>query len=437
MRVQAYKIVLVLTSRFNLFESDAAFFRQAYIRIDHCLHRDDLLFSLHQNRVCHAIVLDLVHRYSDALTLINALQSLRPDVPILVILPGAEVPLLVECLKQGAYDYFLDPPDGKKLAKALRRLFDIDWQQQLLQARRNNWEREKFLHTYEPHSSLMKHRFQQLATAARSDAPVTIIAHPHADREYYARLIHFLSFRRFQSFIRIDCQQDDAVIDEITQSTTQRKSDQNNATLFFEQISALPFKRQLQLIDFYDDMAYFGRNSAPPFRICSSLSPGAEKQYYRDFFKVLGTCIDIPCLRQRRQDIESMVNHLIAFYGQQWHKSISGIEAAALEKLIRYDWPGDFIELKNVLERAVIFCTARRIRLEDLPPAIQSFKSGNTTIELRLHSYNLVDAEELLIDHVLRDNHGNISRSASTLGISRGTLYNKLKKYGLEYLIRR
>lgn len=437
-----HRTVLFLTSRFRLFQAHETVFRKKALQIEHCARVDDLLFFLHQRQACRAIVLDFMHWPAGALTTLQKIAGMQGQVPVLVVLPADRVQLLAECLKLGVYDFLFDPPVIRELVDALHRICDLNWHGELLQARRNNWQREKFLFLYPPNSMTMIDRFRRLAAAARKDEPVTLVAHPHADREFYARLIHFFSYRRFQSFITMDCRKGERAIEEIIESAKIKKKNQNQATLYFEQISALSFENQLKLVDFYDNMDRLNGDAAAPYRIILSsqypLSDYQSRGFSKEFIdKLLGTPIDIPPLRQHQEDIEPIVDQLVRFYADQWHKSIEGIEEVALDKLYHYDWPGDFVELKNVLERAVMFCDHSRIRLEDLPPGIQSFNHVDRSIELRLNSYNLVDAEELLIGHVLRGNNGNISRSATTLGISRGTLYNKLKKYGLEHLIRR
>ena len=141
--------------------------------------------------------------------------------------------------------------------------------------------------------------------------------------------------------------------------------------------------------------------------------------------------ICIPPLRERKEDIPFLAEHFVKFFTEQSKKRVSKITPNALDLLLAYNWPGNVRELRNYIERAVVFCPGEEIIPRDLPEAL--LRPGSRSgIRLSLRTKKLSEAEETLVSSVLTESKGNLSKAARLLGISRGTLYSKMKKYDLK-----
>ena len=138
----------------------------------------------------------------------------------------------------------------------------------------------------------------------------------------------------------------------------------------------------------------------------------------------------LPPLRERISDIPLLAEHFLQRFNEKAKKNIAGISRAAMEILKQHVWPGNVRELAGVIEHAAIFCRGRKI----VPADIQEIRRepSHRSIRLTLSSWSLDQAEETLIRGVLHETRGNLKLAAETLGIARGTLYSKMKRYGIE-----
>jgi DNA-binding NtrC family response regulator len=134
--------------------------------------------------------------------------------------------------------------------------------------------------------------------------------------------------------------------------------------------------------------------------------------------------ISLPPLRERRQDIPLLAQHLLAKYAQEMNRPFTGFDPAAMDLLVRYDWPGNVRELANAVERALVVGKGPLVAAEDLPMRLNE-KTGPPAGD------SLADVEKAQIRVILERTGGNITRAAEILQIDRVTLYNKIKKYGL------
>ena len=148
------------------------------------------------------------------------------------------------------------------------------------------------------------------------------------------------------------------------------------------------------------------------------------------YFRLSVSPIHVPPLRERREDIPILVEHFISSFSNDMQKPVFGVSAEVMRVFVSYSWPGNVRELRNVIEGAVLRCSGRRIEIGDLPEHLLKPGDREPTF-LHLHSLALREAEATLIKIALEKTGWNLSRAASLLGISRGTLYSKMDRYGL------
>jgi PAS domain S-box-containing protein len=294
---------------------------------------------------------------------------------------------------------------------------------------------------------------------AHADIPVHLTGEPGSGKEMLAQAIHYGGTKADGPFITLNCSVIPPGLLEIElfgfqkdiystdQQTLQigRIEQALNGTLFIEDIDKLPLSIQGKLLDYLIDYRFYRVGGVDeiisPTRIITSTSQSIdvllragnfnEKLYYH--LSVIS--IDIPPLRLRKEDIVSLAETYIQEFSSKYKKSAPDIDSEVITQLVNYDWPGNVRELRNTVERMILLNDKPSIMSEHLPENIRSKEMVSLTSskkgEINRQEQGLKNSEALEIEEALRKTYGNKSAAASLLGISRGTLYNKIKEYGL------
>lgn len=294
---------------------------------------------------------------------------------------------------------------------------------------------------------------------AHADIPVHLMGEPGSGKEMLAQAIHYGGTKADGPFITLNCSVIPPGLLEIElfgfqkdiystdQQTLQigRIEQALNGTLFIEDIDKMPLSIQGKLLDYLIDYRFYRVGGVDeiisPTRIITSTSQSIdvllregnfnEKLYYH--LSVIS--IDIPPLRLRKEDIVSLVKNYIQEFSSNYKKPAPDIDSEVITQLVNYDWPGNVRELRNTIERMILLNDKPSIMSEHLPENIRSKMTANQTSikkgEINRQEPGLKNSEALEIEEALRKTYGNKSAAASLLGISRGTLYNKIKEYGL------
>lgn len=289
--------------------------------------------------------------------------------------------------------------------------------------------------------------FRVLPEVAASDATVLIQGESGTGKELFARAIHDLSPRRERPLVKVNCA---AVPETLLESElfgyvkgafTDAKRDKpgrfklaEGGTVFLDEIGDMPLALQAKLLRVLESKEYeplgATRTERADVRIVAATNRDLEGmvkegQFREDLYYRLNVFkIELPPLRQRREDIPLLVEHFITKLRHKTGKEIEGVTEEAMGFILEHSWPGNVRELENVLEHAFILCKDRWIRPEHLPEYLR--KRPTLT-----YGGSLRQMERELIERTLKDCRGNISRAARQLGIHRTTLWRKLKKYGL------
>jgi len=152
------------------------------------------------------------------------------------------------------------------------------------------------------------------------------------------------------------------------------------------------------------------------------------------FYRLSVVTVDLPPLRERRDDIPLLVKAFLDEFSRENNKQVRELTPDALNMLLAYDWPGNVRELRNAIEQMVVLARAERLTVRDVPAAIRA-AADLSKINVVRAGMTVVDAERQLIAQALKEADGNRTKAAQKLGISRRTLHRKLKKYGLETLV--
>jgi PAS domain S-box-containing protein len=296
---------------------------------------------------------------------------------------------------------------------------------------------------------------------ASADIPVLLTGEPGSGKEMLAQAIHYGGSKNTEPFISINCStippglleaelfgyQEGIFTSDKEIGQAGKIEQASNGTLFVEEIDKMPLDIQEKLLNYLENQSFYRVGGSELItshtRVISSTSrlletmvkegEFNEKLYYH--LTVIN--IDIPPLRKRKEDIIELVQQFVREFSSKHNKPIPEISPKVMAILMNYDWPGNIRELQNIVERLIILNDENIIKLEHLPKNITDTYSENTSdapsqTETSLKELVPINEEALMIEEALRKTYGNKSAAANLLGISRGTLYNKIKEYGLD-----
>jgi DNA-binding NtrC family response regulator len=393
------------------------------------------------------MVLDLKMPGMDGISLQRRLKEVRPDLTIVILTAFASVETAVEALKLGAFDYVTKPVDPDELSHTVRRALE---RKQLTEENARLRDKVTQLSTASPiigQSRGMERVMELVGTVAETDASVVIRGESGTGKELIARAIHAASPRRFFPIVAVNC---GAIPETLLESELfghekgaftgahyRRKGKlelANGGTLFLDEIGEIPAKMQVDLLRVLESHRFTRLGGAQEiesdFRlVCATnrdLEALVKEGKFREdlYYRIHVFSIEIPPLRERRDDITVLVEHFVEKFARSMGKPSKTISEEAQELLQAYDWPGNVRELENAIERAMVVGTAGSIRPGDLPLQLEQ-----EAVRLRDRTLESLECEH--ISRVLREESGNVSQAARVLGIDRGTLYNKIKKYGI------
>lgn len=393
---------------------------------------------------------DLRLGLESGLDLVSDLLVSSPWLKIVVITAFASVDSAVEAMKRGATDYLPKPFSPGQLKLLLERLASIRVLEQRIDLLQDDLDRndpEALLNSSHPP---MQRVIELARQVSASDAVVMIQGASGTGKTMLARLIHRWSHRRAKPFGVVSCPSlsrellESELFGHVKGSFTGAIRDNpgrvascEGGTLFLDEIGDLPLSIQSKLLRFIQEREYERvgdqRTRKANVRIIaatntdlkSAIASGGfrEDLYYR--LNVIQ--VTLPSLAERSGDIDALAGNLLAFFNAQNHKAIQGFTDGVLGIFHDYRWPGNIRELRNVVERAVILCTATTIGQELLPESMISAQQPQPRIGDRITLGNI---EELHIRRVLAS-VGSVHEAAEVLGIDKATLWRKRKQYGL------
>ena len=384
----------------------------------------------------------------DGITLLKQLKGNDPDIAVVMMTAHGAIQDAVEAMKLGANDYMLKPFELEELSLTIEKLVQMQtlaMENLILKDRVASITRFENLIGQSPP---MLKLFETIINVAQSDATVLITGETGTGKELVARTIHARSPRAYNPFIAINC---GAFTEHLLESelfghekgsftdakfTKKGRLEMANAgTLFLDEIGDISMKMQIDLLRVLEthEFTRVGGTLAihSDFRDIAAthqdLKESIRNRTFRQdlFFRLNVIHLEVPPLRERPEDIPLLSQHFLYRYATETGKKIDSIRPDALAAMRRYAWPGNIRELENAIERAVVVGKGRQIKPDDL-----AFLFASTDAE-EVARLSLEDIESRHIAVVLAAEGGHISNAAKVLGITRGTLYEKMKKFGL------
>lgn len=401
------------------------------------------------------ILLDLRLQTMDGLETLTEIRKISPLVPVIIMTAYASVKTAVGALKAGATDYLTKPLDLEELKVLIEKaleLYDLRTENIFLKERLG--DRFDFSRLI-GRSSKMRELFDTLALVAPSDATVLLQGESGTGKELVANAIHQNSLRKNQPFVKVSCAALPETLLEselfghergaFTGALARREGRfqmAHRGTIFLDEVGEMSPSTQVKLLRVLQEKEFEPLGSNQTFkvdvRIIAATNKNLEKEtkegrFRQDLFYRLNVVpIILPPLRERREDIPLLANHFFNFYREKNRQELQAISGKAMDLLVRYPWPGNVRELENTIERAVIIARGEVVAPVDLPPQIQALAKEKEAQELDFPpGITLAQIERALTLKTLEDTGGNRSRAAEILGISRRTLQNKLKEYGI------
>ncbi|MFL6754161.1 MAG: sigma-54-dependent transcriptional regulator [Sphingomicrobium sp.] len=416
------------------------------------------LLSFLKGETPDAILLDLNFERGatdgrEGLDFLGRIMEQDADAAVVIITAHGAVSIAVEAIKAGASDFVAKPWSNERLAATVRSAAAL--RRSRMEARTERGRASELAPSGETpllgNSPAMERVRILIDRAAPTDANVLILGENGTGKEIVAREIHRLSRRSEHPMVSVDLGAtaetlfESELFGHVKGAFTGADSDRmgrlkaaDRSTLFLDEIGNLPLHLQPKLLTALEqrEVMPVGSNKTIPIdvRVVAATNVSAdkladEKRFRQDLLFRLNTIeIELPPLRERRDDIPILLEHYLTLYARKYDKPQREVPQHVMDVLCRHDWPGNVRALRHASERAVIMADGGRYRLDDFPLPQRSEAASLSVVG---DSLNLDQLEKQMIERALRMHHFNVSLAASELGLSRGALYRRMEKHGL------
>jgi DNA-binding NtrC family response regulator len=397
------------------------------------------------------ILLDLKMPGIQGTEVLKKLKENDPNLVVIIITAYGTIDSAVEAMKRGAYDFLTKPFTPETLNSIVKRAVDSRLRALEEACVSLVLDKETISKTIIGQSDAIAKLSMLIKKVAATDSTVLITGETGVGKELVAQSIHRLSGRADKPFVTVDC---GVLVESLFESemfghtrgsftgaieTTQGKFElANGGTVFLDEVANISINMQARLLRVIEEREISKVGGLEKInvdvRIIAATNKSLLKEIYEGrfredlFYRLNVVPINIPPLRERRQDIGVLAKYFLKRFRRQKKKAVTSISAEAMRSLEMYDWPGNVRELRNTIERAIVTCEGKVIELDDL-----SF--NESTIQGNISSSGtscLEDMEREKISNVLRQFDGHKTKAAEYLGINRKTLREKIRKYKIK-----
>jgi len=405
------------------------------------------------------VLLDVRMPKMDGMEAFQKIRQSKPNLPVIFLTAYGTSDLAIQAMKKGAYDYLTKPFDVEELKVKVKKAIEL--KELTENTPRITSEESSFIgDEIIGDSPKMQEVYKEIGKIAESDATVLIRGESGTGKELVAKAIHRHSNRKNKPLIVVNC----AAIPEnlleselfghekgaFTDAYTRRIGKfelANEGTIFLDEIGDMSLNLQSKLLRVLQEKAFsrVGGNEViyTNARIIAATNRNLEELVHKGefredlFFRLNVVTITLPPLRERRDDIPLLVDYFIKKYSTKYHKNVRGVSKEVMDLLLTYDWPGNVRELENAIARGVIVTSAPLLLLEDLPATLLSKTKTEKQEETVNDDENLnlpqliekIEKEAIL--KALEKAQGNKTKAAQILGISRKSLFNKMRYYNI------
>jgi two-component system, NtrC family, response regulator AtoC len=412
--------------------------------------------ALLEEQPAHMILTDMVMPHMSGLEFLEKVKKMLPRTEVAVMTGHGSVETAVQAMKLGAYDYIAKPFSPlEELRLFLRRMAEKVRLVEENQFLRDRMDTETQLHGIVGSSAKIQDVLRMVSRLKDTRTPVLITGESGTGKELVARAIHFRGSFANRPFVAVDCGSlvptlieselfgyEKGAFTGALKARTGLFQSADGGTIFLDEIGELPLEMQAKLLRVLQEKEVrpVGSNQRVKVdvRVIAATNRDLEQEYragtFRKdlYFRLNVVTVHVPALRERRSDIPMLAHWFLERCAPGRALQVTN---AAMKSLLQYDWPGNVRELENCMERAVALGDQQIIDIDDLPPAIASVAQAT---ELAVQSSSggfsttdLEDIERSTIERVFQQVKGDKAMAGKMLGISRATLYRKLKRYNI------
>lgn len=395
------------------------------------------------------VVCDIRLPKMDGMTFLVQLQRIDIDLPVILITGHGDISTAVQAMRDGAYDFIEKPYPAERLVKTVSRGLE----KRLLTLENRELRRELELHSAPGpriigRTPKMEKLRATISQVADTSADVLVLGETGTGKELVARSLHENSRRRNNNFVAINC---GAVAESIMESelfghaagafTDAKKArvgkfeHANGGTMLLDEIESMPPRVQITLLRVLQERAIerLGSNRLIPvdLRVVAAtkadLLQAANQGDFREdlYYRLNVVTITIPPLRERREDIPLLFHHFLLLAGHRYRQQVPMPTTAQIQSLLSHNWPGNVRELRNFTERYVLLG-------KEFDWSLEKMLSGKEESRRLSLARQVENFESSLLEHALASANGNLKEVMALLDLPRKTLYDKMKKYGLD-----
>ncbi len=400
------------------------------------------------------VLADLTLPRVSGLELLDSIRRHWPGLEVIVITGQGSIETAVDAIKRGAYHYMTKPfmPDEMLhlVGQALERRRLVNRKERL----EEELSLARGVHQLVGQSEPMRRIQEIIQTAAGSDATVLVQGESGTGKEIIANAIHSQSRRSRGPLVKMNCA---AVPETLLESELfghekgaftgadrrriGRFEQADNGTLFLDEVCEMHPRLQAKFLRALQEREIERLGGSPTIPVDVRIIAATNRDLHKAledgslredlYYRLNVILLRVPPLRERMEDVPLLAGHFLRKYAARERSQMSAIAEEAMQILLSYSWPGNVRELENSIERAVVLGKGEQLRPQDLPP--QLHRRGDDDRPLIPAHLTLEEIEKLAIAQALRLTGGNKSEAAERLGIHRTSIYDKMRRYGIEW----
>ena len=399
------------------------------------------------------VITDLNMPEMSGLELLKAIKKIRSDTEVIIVTGYGSIESAIKALKLGGYDYLQKPVDLGRLKMLIDRILE---KKRLKEENLHLKHKLKERYRYDEIIGLspgMQDIYEIIDRISMDDPTVLIQGESGTGKEVIAKVIHKNSNRKAGPFVSINCGAlvegllETELFGHVKGSFTGAIRDKEGlmkvaegGTIFLDEIAEMPPSLQVKLLRALQEKKIRPVGDTRETHVDTRVIAATNKDIHQAletgklrsdlYYRLNVVSIQIPPLRERKEDIPPLVNHFINRFGEtNKRKIVKKMSPEALSLLLEYDWPGNVRELENAMERAFVLGVDEIIGVDDLPPVLKG--SGSRDVDAGVRSYSLKENEVALIKRALIKTNGNKTDASRLLGINLSTLYRKMARYNI------
>ncbi len=407
-------------------------------------------YELILNQPADLILTDIRMPNMDGLELLGKLQQTAPQTPVIILTAYGTIESAVSAMHNGAYDYMLKPVNFDEVLLKIERALEYGDMDRTRQVMTDQLAEDSTFHNLVGEAPSMTRLFDTVKKLATVKTSVLIVGESGTGKELFARAVHYNGITRDKPFVAVNC---GAIPDNLIESElfgyrrgafTGAIRDKkgyfeaaHHGTLFLDEISTLPLSVQSSLLRALEQRVVVPVGDTQPkpvdVRIVAASNRDlktmvTEGEFREDLLYRLDVVkLELPPLRQRKEDIPALVHHFLNKYTQAMNKHVLGITNDAMRAMLSHEWRGNVRELENVIERAVIFAEDRHIEPEDLPFAVPGL--GHDDSESLKEAMRQFERHHIM--YCLKKHNFDKAEAAKHLEIGISSLYRKLEELNI------